>query len=101
LVDNSINSVYDLFHKHSEGMLLMSVAIFMDTFLKLFSSIYNNFETHFQNRVNHAYSALFYKKSLKLTYATNRTFTPNDITNIKYETKAANKIIIRTGTGTV
>jgi len=49
--------------------------------------------------VNHAYSALLYKKSLKLTFATNRTFSPNDISNIKFEAKAANKTIIRTGTG--
>ena len=69
------------------------LAVALDTFLKLFSSIYDNFETHFLNRVNHAYAALMYKKSLKISYATNRTFSPNDIANIKYEIKAANKTI--------
>jgi len=89
----------ELRYKHHEGLKVLFIVIGIDTFLKLFSSVYNNFETHFLNRVNHAYSALLYKKSLKLTFATNRTFSPNDISNIKFEAKAANKTIIRTGTG--
>ena len=73
--------------------------IAIDTLYKLFDSYYANYETHFLNRVNHGYAAMLHGKDMKLTFATNRTFSDEDILNIKKQAKAANKTIIRTGTG--